>query len=126
MQVGRAIARLESEQLNPLETKLVELRHVALRQRLDDLPICVDQARLRRRIMGLGHVREVLAVRRDVYRVRETWISEPSVARPIQSHSMELQLHVVVAVARHVVEQAMILIDSNDSMRIMACSTTWR
>ena len=64
--------------------------------------------------MRLHDVDEVLAVRREVDGVVERRVGEPPIVLAVEPDAVQLQLHVVVAVARHVVERLACFIDPHD------------
>ena len=66
------------------------------------------------RVVRLDHVDEVLAVGGDVDGVIERRIGEPFVALAVQADAVQLQLHVIVATAGHVIKQAGLFIDLDD------------
>ena len=64
--------------------------------------------------MSLDQIDEVFAVRRQVYRMVIGGIGEPFVSLAVQADPVQLELHVIVAAARHVVEQSGLFIDAYD------------
>src|SRR5207253_1408359 len=68
-----------------------------------------------RSVVRFGFVDEMRAVGRQRNRMRERGIGEAQVVRPVEPHAMELKLHVVVAVAPHVVQGVRRLVDSGNA-----------
>ena len=100
----------------------LNLRQIGLRELADDLAVRVEQARHRRLIVRLGDVDEVLSVGRQRDRVRERRIGQALVVLAVEADAVQLQLHVVVAVARHVVASRSRLVDARRSRRLRTCS----
>ena len=64
--------------------------------------------------MSLGYVDEIPSVRRQRDGVIESWIGEAHISGSVQSHPVELHLHVVVAIPGRVVQNTGLLVHLED------------